>query len=180
MDSYSRYAFVQLLSLHIIILRSIHVVACAHKRFSPLPYWLTFHCMDVSVRLSTYLRTDTCGLSSSGLLQTQLLWIFVYEFLYGRLLSFLLGKCVVVKWLDHIVGVCQIFKKLPRMHPGWCGSVDWALSCDPKGHQFDSRSGHMPGLWLGPQLAACERQPMFLSHIDLSVPLSFPFPVSKN
>ena len=29
--------------------------------------------------------------------------------------------------------------------PGWCGSVDWAR-CKPKGHWFNSRSGHMPGL----------------------------------
>ena len=30
--------------------------------------------------------------------------------------------------------------------PPWCGSVDWALACEPKGHRFDSQSGHMPGL----------------------------------
>ena len=30
--------------------------------------------------------------------------------------------------------------------PGWCGSVDWALACEPKGHRFSSQSGHMPGL----------------------------------
>ena len=30
--------------------------------------------------------------------------------------------------------------------PGWCGSVDWVLACEPKGHWFDSQSGHMPGL----------------------------------
>ena len=29
--------------------------------------------------------------------------------------------------------------------PGWCGSVDW--DCEPGGHQFNSQSGHMPGLW---------------------------------
>ena len=32
------------------------------------------------------------------------------------------------------------------MSPGWCGSVDWAPSCEPKGCWFNSRSGHMPGL----------------------------------
>ena len=31
--------------------------------------------------------------------------------------------------------------------PGWCGSVDWAATCEPKSCQFDSQSGHMPGLW---------------------------------
>ena len=29
---------------------------------------------------------------------------------------------------------------------GWCGSVAWVLACEPKGHWFDSQSGHMPGL----------------------------------
>ena len=31
--------------------------------------------------------------------------------------------------------------------PGWCGSVDWTWACEPKGHWFDSQSGHLPGLW---------------------------------
>ena len=29
---------------------------------------------------------------------------------------------------------------------GWCSSMDWAWACEPKGHWFDSQSGHMPGL----------------------------------
>ena len=39
-----------------------------------------------------------------------------------------------------------LFKKVYRS-PGWCGSVDWTLACEPKGRQFNSQSGHMPGLW---------------------------------
>ena len=31
-------------------------------------------------------------------------------------------------------------------NPGWCGSMDWVPACEPKGCQFDSQSGHMPGL----------------------------------
>ena len=34
-----------------------------------------------------------------------------------------------------------------RNSPGWCGSVDWVPACKAKGHQFDSQSGHMPGMW---------------------------------
>ena len=30
--------------------------------------------------------------------------------------------------------------------PSWCGSLDWVLACEPKGHWFNSLSGHMPGL----------------------------------
>ena len=33
-----------------------------------------------------------------------------------------------------------------KVSPGWCGSVDWELTCKPKGHQFNSRSGYVPGL----------------------------------
>ena len=33
-----------------------------------------------------------------------------------------------------------------EMGPGWCGSVDWVLACEPKGRWFHSQSGHMPGL----------------------------------
>ena len=37
----------------------------------------------------------------------------------------------------------------PGWGPGWHSSVDSVLACDPKGHQFNSQSGHMPGLWAG-------------------------------
>ena len=34
-----------------------------------------------------------------------------------------------------------------QVHPGWCGSVDWVpASLWTKGCQFNSQSGHMPGL----------------------------------
>ena len=31
--------------------------------------------------------------------------------------------------------------------PGWCGSVDWLRSCEPRGRWLHSQPGHMPGLW---------------------------------
>ena len=30
--------------------------------------------------------------------------------------------------------------------PGWNGSVNWELACEWKDRQFDSQSGHVPGL----------------------------------
>ena len=47
----------------------------------------------------------------------------------------------------HYVGEAKtpIIKTVP-LSPGWCGSVDWAPACEPSGCQFDSQSGHMPGL----------------------------------
>ena len=49
-------------------------------------------------------------------------------------------------------------------------------SSKPKGHRFDSRSGHMPRLLVQSPVGAHIRgnQSMFLSHIDVSLP-SFPF-----
>lgn len=32
--------------------------------------------------------------------------------------------------------------------PCWSGSVDRALPCAPRGCQFSSQSGHVPGLWV--------------------------------
>ena len=40
---------------------------------------------------------------------------------------------------------CDFIKK-DHLILGWCGSVDWVPACEPKGHGFDSQSGHMPGL----------------------------------
>ena len=43
-----------------------------------------------------------------------------------------------------LLSLCQDILPIP----GWCSSVDWTLACEPKGRQFDSQSGHMPGLWV--------------------------------
>ena len=32
------------------------------------------------------------------------------------------------------------------LSPGWYGSVDWKPACEPKGHWFNSQSGHKPNL----------------------------------
>ena len=36
--------------------------------------------------------------------------------------------------------------KIVTLCPGWCHSVDCVPACEPKGRQFDSQLGHMPGL----------------------------------
>ena len=38
-----------------------------------------------------------------------------------------------------------MYLKTVKIYPGWCGSVDWVPDWEPKGHRFDSQSGHMPG-----------------------------------
>ena len=57
----------------------------------------------------------------------------------------------------------------------------WALSHKPKSHGFDSQSGHMSGLRVQSLVGVCSggNTSMFLSHTDVSLPLSFPSPLSK-
>ena len=66
-------------------------------------------------------------------------------------------------------GRAVLFKNLNN--PGWCGSVDCPLSHKPKGRWFDSRSGHMPGLWARP-LAGGAREATDLAHQCFSPCLS--------
>ena len=70
----------------------------------------------------------------------------------------------IYPWNPRLV---QCSKKI-RWCPGWCGPVDWALNCEAGGCQFDSRSGHMPGL-----RDMRKGQP----HTDISRPLSLPSPL---
>ena len=66
--------------------------------------------------------------------------------------------------------------------PGRCGSVGWSVFHKEKGLQFDSQSGHMPGLQIQSPVRARARdtQSMFLSHIDVFLSPSLPSPLSKN
>ena len=49
--------------------------------------------------------------------------------------------------------------------PGCCGSVDWSIVWKPKGHEFNSRSGHMTGWQVRSPVRAHSggNRPMFLS-----------------
>ena len=55
----------------------------------------------------------------------------------------------------HCICLCAFLSTLKVLHhhfrneeisPGWCSSMDWVRACKPKGHQFNSQSGHRPGL----------------------------------
>ena len=60
--------------------------------------------------------------------------------------------------------------------PGWCGSMDWAPACEPKGCWFDSRSGHIPGLQatspVGGTQKATTHWPFSLPHLPLSLKIN--------
>ena len=67
--------------------------------------------------------------------------------------------------------------------PGGCSSVDWVPACKPKGHQFDSQSGHMPGLLArSPAGDMWEVTDWSMSHtlMFLSLSFSLPSPLSPS
>ena len=67
----------------------------------------------------------------------------------------------------------DVFKLL--MDPGWCGSVDWVPACEPKGHQFDSQSGHTPGLQARSPVGDTQEETISLMFLSLSSSLPSPF-----
>ena len=79
-------------------------------------------------------------------------------------------------WQFYLVRNCPFgcFKKTTG--PGWCGSVDWVPAWEPKGRQFDSQTGHMPGLWARSPAGMCKRQP----HTDVSLPPFLSLSLSKK
>ena len=62
------------------------------------------------------------------------------------------------------------------LSPDWCGLVDWAKLHKVQDHQFNSQSGHMPGVWVQWGLRERGSQLMFLSHMDVSLSPSFSLP----
>ena len=75
------------------------------------------------------------------------------EWIHGYVILSVFCRCLLC-WLDSSVDryvfiamLLFIVSILTFSSPGWCGSMDWALDGKPKGHWFDSQSGHMPGSW---------------------------------
>ena len=61
-----------------------------------------------------------------------------------------------------------------KMSPSWCGSVDWVSVCKPKHCQFDSQSGHMPGLQTGSLVGGVrEATHWCISHASMVLSLSY-------
>ena len=53
-------------------------------------------------------------------------------------------------WLRERCGseIFTVYPSVPlKFHPGWCASVDWAPAWELNDCQFNSLSGHRPGLW---------------------------------
>ena len=62
-------------------------------------------------------------------------------------------------------------------YPGWCGSVDWVMACEPKGHWFDSQSG----LWATSAVGGVwEAMDISCTLEFLSLSFSLPSFLSKN
>ena len=69
------------------------------------------------------------------------------------------------------------FIRKNKASPGWCGSVDQARACEPKGHQFNSQSGHMPGLWARSPVGDTQEATTLML---VSLSSFLPSPLSKN
>ena len=67
--------------------------------------------------------------------------------------------------------------------PGWCGSVNRVPACEPEGHQFNSQSGHMPGLQTTSPVGGVQEttdQCISGTSMFLSLSFSFPSPLSQK
>ena len=84
-------------------------------------------------------------------------------------------KEVDVEWISP-GGEIEGLQLRNEQSPDRCGSVDWVSYCKARGHQFNSLSGHMPGLWVQSLVGACmkDNQPMFLPCMDVAPPLFLP------
>ena len=71
----------------------------------------------------------------------------------------------------------NLFQLKKNYSLGWCSSVDWAWACEPKGHQFDSQSGHMSGLQARSPVGSIQES---TTHWCFSPSLSSSLPLSKN
>ena len=73
------------------------------------------------------------------------------------------------------------FKHLVTSCPDWCGSESWASSSKSEGHRLYSWSGHIPGLYTRSLDGVHVRGNwlMFLSYIDVFLPLYLPSPNLK-
>ena len=69
-----------------------------------------------------------------------MVWETLGNYPLAKNFSLYFHKCIVLLVLRFF-----LYKKF--FCPGWCSSGDWARVSEPKGRQFDSQSGHMPGLW---------------------------------
>ena len=75
---------------------------------------------------------------------------------------------------------CQVISYIKGFIPCWCGSVDRVLTCEVKGHWFNSQSGACLGCGPHPQFGARERQliDVSLTHRYFSPSLSPFLPLS--
>lgn len=105
---YTMYSFWPcFFKLSIIILRFIHVVVSTVYPFlllSSIPLY-----GHTTINSFFSFGIDIWIVFRFGLLQIKLLLTFVYKSLYEYMVSFLLGKCLGVEWLDHMISTCLTF-----------------------------------------------------------------------
>ena len=81
-----------------------------------------------------------------------------------------------VHFLTYTVVICFHDTKKWYLSPGWSTSVDWAWAANQRVAGLIPSQGTWLGCRPGPPYGVHKRQP----HIDISLPLSFSSPLSKN
>ena len=81
--------------------------------FPSFNFWVVFHCIDDPQFVYPFTCWWTFGLPPI-FSSYKKLGIFMWKSLYRHKLLFLLDKYLGVGWLGHMVGICLIFRKLPR------------------------------------------------------------------
>ena len=118
-------------------------LACSHKNWESGGSWHKTHFSGIPTLQHLIFRQPRqhvwCPSPQVRLLSKPRTCEFYISFALG--ISLHCFPLSVEDWYTQIY--IRIFSSLD---PGWCGSVDWVPACEPKGHRFDSQSGHMPGL----------------------------------
>ena len=101
MKTQTEFSFCSLVILLHLLLLPYHPMSHPQALLICFLSQVVFHCKVIlQFVFPSYLLMDVWVVSSLGLLQIKLLWIFMYKSSY--MLSFLLGKWLGVKWLDPI------------------------------------------------------------------------------
>ena len=127
-----------------------------------------------------FCRTEpsTCGVWCCLWVVSELSWIVGYAASVQSSACYWCGEPPIIHTQTVSFWV-QEPKRITNFSPGWCSSVDWVWACEPKGHWFDSQSGHMPRLWARSPSRRSARGNHTLMFLSLSPSLLLSLKINK-
>ena len=146
-------------------------------------HWCTSICLNTCFQFcGLYLTVELLGrvlyLAFWG--TTKLFWTVTAFYSYEKYMRVSISPYPVFFFNPHL-RICLLilfyFFKDFISFPGWCGSLDWVPVCEPKGRQFNSQSGHMPGLQASSPVGCAQEA---TTHWCFSPSLSPSVPFSKK